>query len=159
MSKILIAFYSKDGNTRRMAELLKDRVQGDLYEITTNRRYSDNDWTAMDEANAEIQNNDLPPVTSAPINLSPYDTILIGGPVWGWTLSTPLMSFLNATDLAGRKVSAFWTFYDHDEKYDKTMKAMIGNGEYHSGLPMPRSLVANPAKLNTAIDKWLKQII
>lgn len=48
--KTLVAFYSKDVNTKRMAELLKDRAHGDLYEIVTNRHYSDNDWTAMDEA-------------------------------------------------------------------------------------------------------------
>ncbi len=158
MKKILIAFFSKDGNTKRMAELLHDKAHGDLYEIKTNRHYSDNDWTAMDEANAEIKNHDLPPVTSPEIDLSSYDMILIGGPVWGWTLSTPLMSFLQKTDFKGKRVSAFWTFYDHDEQYDKTMKAMVKNGDYRSGLPMPRNLVNNRSRLNRAIDDWLMQI-
>lgn len=158
MKKILIAFYSKDGNTKRMAELLRDKVNGDLYEIKVNRHYSDNDWTAMDEANAEIKNHDLPPVTSPEIDVSPYDVVLIGGPVWGWMLSTPLMSFLQKTDFKGNRVSAFWTFYDHDEQYDKTMKAMIKNGDYCSGLPMPRNLVNNRSRLNKAIDDWLMQI-
>lgn len=83
VKKILIAFYSKDGNTKRMAELLRDKVHGDLYEIKASRHYSDNDWTAMDEANAEIKNHDLPQVTSPEIDASPYDAVLIGGPVWG----------------------------------------------------------------------------
>lgn len=155
MKKILIAFYSKDGNTKRMAELLKDKVHGDLYEITTNRHYDDNDWTAMDEANAEIKNHNLPPITSPQIDLSPYDVVLIGGPVWGQTLSTPLMSFLNENNFAGKKVSAFWTFYDHDELYDKTMKSMVKDGDYQAGLPMPRNLVSSHQKLEKAIDNWI----
>lgn len=86
-----------------MAELLKNKAQGDLHEITTSRHYDDNDWTAMDEANAEIKNHDLPPITSPQIDLSPYDIVLIGGPVWGQTLATPLMSFLNESNFAGKK--------------------------------------------------------
>lgn len=155
MKKILIALYSKDGNTKRMAEFLKDKVHGDLYAITTNRHYDDNDWTAMDEANAEIKNHNLPPITSPQIDLSLYDVVLIGGPVWGQTLSTPLMSFLNENNFAGKKVSAFWTFYDHDEFYDKTMKSMVKDGDYQTGLPMPRSLVSSHQKLEKAIDNWI----
>lgn len=65
---------------------------------------------------------------------------------------------LQKTDFKGNRVSAFWTFYDHDEQYDKTMKAMIKNGDYCSGLPMPRNLVNNRSRLNKAIDDWLMQI-
>ena len=158
MKKHLVAFYSKDGNTKRMAKVLQEKVHGDLYEILTSRHYSDNDWTAMDEVNAEIKNHDLPPIVSPKIDLSPYDVILIGGPVWGQTLSTPLMSFLNENNFVGKKISAFWTFYDHDEFYDKTMKSMGKGGKCLSGLPMPRSLVGNPLKLDEAINKWLRQI-
>lgn len=158
MKKTLIIFYSKDGNTKRMAELLKNKVQGDLHEITTSRHYDDNDWIAMDEANAEIKNHDLPSITSPQIDLSPYDIVLIGEPVWGQTLATPLMSFLNESNFAGKKVSAFWTFYDHDELYDKTMKSMVKGGEYQSGLPMPRSLVGNRPKLEKAMDNWITDL-
>lgn len=141
-----------------MAKLLQDRVHGDLYEISTSRHYSDNDWIAMDEANAEIKNHDLPPIVSPKIGLSPYDVILIGGPVWGQTLSAPLMSFLNENSFAEKKISAFWTFYDHDEFYDKTMKSMEKGGEYLFGLPMPRSLAGNPLKLNEVINEWVRRI-
>ena len=109
----------------------------------------------MDEANAEIKNHNLPPITSPQIDLSPYEIVLIGGPVWGQTLSTPLMSFLNENNFAGKKVSAFWTFYDHDEFYDKTMKSMVKGGDYQAGLPMPRRLISNHQKLEKAIDNWI----
>lgn len=158
MKKTLVAFYSKDGNTRKIAELLKSKLNADLYEITTSRHYNSDDWIASEEALKEIQNNDLPPITSPQIDLSPYNIILLGGPVWGQTLATTMMSYLRENTFERKKVSAFWTFYDHDENYNKTMKEMVTGGEYISGLPMPRDLVNDFSKLDTAIQKWLELV-
>ena len=60
-------------------------------------------------------------------------------------------------DFQGKRVSAFWTFYDHDEKYNIDMKKKTKNGKYIDGLAMPRSLISNNTKLNESIDNWIKQ--
>lgn len=38
------------------------------------------------------------------------------------------------------------------------MKSMVKDGEYQSGLPMPRSLVGNRPKLEKAIDNWITNL-
>lgn len=42
-------------------------------------------------------------------NLAEYDVIFVGGPVWMYTMATPLFSFFNKVDFAGKKVVLFST--------------------------------------------------
>ena len=157
MSKILIAYYSQTGMTKRMAEIIKKKTNADIYEIIPVKKYNDDMWKAWDEAQIERANGTFPELKNELPNISKYDVILVGGGVWGYTLSNPVDSFMQKMDFQGKRVSAFWTFYDHDEKYNIDMKKKTKNGKYIDGLPLPRSLISNNTKLNESIDNWIKQ--
>ena len=154
-SNILVVYYSQSGNTRAIAERIVDETGADLYEIKIDRTYSDDMWDAWDEVQAELESGDLPNITEELPDLTPYDTILIGGPVWGRTISNPILVYMNQTDFTGKTVSAFWTFYSHDENYDSTMRELAASGNYVEGLSLPRSVTGDEASLNEAIETWL----
>ena len=158
MPRTLVAYWSQSGQTRRVAELVARRAAADLYEIEVDRTYDDDMWRAWDEAQAETASGKLPRVTSPPPDLSAYDTVLVGTGVWGMTLSNPVTSFLDAVDLAGKRVSGFWTFYDHDEKVQGDLARLAAGAHLARGLPCPRTLTGDPAQLNSAIDSWLQTI-
>ena len=158
MKKYLIAYYSQGGMTKRMAEIIKEKTNADLYEIIPIRKYDNDMWKAWDEAQEERANGTYPELTNELPNISEYDVILVGGGVWGYTLSNPVDSFMQKMDFQGKKVSAFWTFYDHDEKYNNDMKLKTKNGEHIDGVSLPRSLISNSTKLNESIDDWIKQL-
>lgn len=155
--KILVAYYSQSGHTERFAELIADVTGADLFEIEPVRRYDDDMWKAWDEAQIERAENRYPALKAVP-DITEYDVIIVGGGVWGYTLSNPVFSFMRGTDFTGKKVSAFWTFYDHDEKYNDDMRTETKGGRYVNGLPLPRALTADQAKTRKAIDTWLNTI-
>ena len=157
MSKILIAYYSQSGMTKRMAEIIKKKTNADIYEIIPIKKYDDDMWKTWDEAQKERANGTYPELINELPNISKYDVILVGGGVWGYTLSNPVDSFMQKMDFQGKRVSAFWTFYEHDEKYNIDMKKKTKNGKYIDGLALPRSLISNNIKLNERIDNWIKQ--
>ena len=155
---ILIAYYSQSGQTKRFAQLIADMTGADLYEIEPVRRYTDDMWKAWDEAQVERAENKYPALKGNLPDISKYDTVIVGGGVWGFTLSNPIFSFMRGMDFSGKKVSAFWTFYDHDEKYNNDMKAETKGGKYIDGLPLPRNLTSDKTKTENAIAKWLKTL-
>ena len=159
MSKILIAYYSQTGQTKKEAVKLQEKTGADIYEIVPNRTYNDDMWKAWDEAQIERKENNYPDLDSNLPDISRYDVVLIGGASWGYTLSNPVTSFIRKMDFSGKKVSAFWTFYDHDEKYDEDMKKETKNGNYIKGLPLPRTLTCDRNKTSEEMDKWLKTIL
>lgn len=158
--KTLLVYYSQKGNTKQIVDLLKKKVKADTFDTVTDRVYDDDDWKASDQALAEIQSGQLPELVHAIPDLTKYDTVIIGGPVWGQSLSNPIRKFLEEADLSGKKVTGFWTFWDHDEYYSKTMKEELEkkNATYIEGLPMPRSLTGNSERLNEAINQWLSSL-
>ena len=156
--KTLIAYYSQSGQTKRMAEMLADKLGADLYEIVPARTYNSDMWKAWDEAQVERRENKYPALKGELPDISSYDTILIGTGIWGFTMANPVTSFIRQMDFTGKKMSAFWTFYDHDEKVDSDMKDCLKGAEYIKGLPLPRRLTSNMQRAGYEMDQWIRTL-
>lgn len=156
--KTLITYYSQSGQTKRMAVMIAEKLGADLYEIVPARTYNSDMWKAWDEAQVERRENKYPALKGELPDISDYDTILIGTGIWGFTMSNPVFSFMRSMDFTGKKVSGFWTFYDHDEKVNNDMKAEAKNAHYIQGLPLPRNLTGNKKKTEDAMNQWIKTL-
>lgn len=93
--KILIVYYSRSGSTRQVANMLAEKLDADLFELETTHTYpaSQNDIDAA--VNRELENGKLPELKALPDNLSEYDLVISGGPVWMYTVATPVMQLLS----------------------------------------------------------------
>ena len=156
--KTLIAYYSQSGQTKRMAVMIAEKLGADLYEIVPARTYNSDMWKAWDEAQVERRENKYPALKGELPDISGYDTILLGTGIWGYTMTNPMTSFIRQMDFTGKKMSAFWTFYDHDEKVDDDMKDSLKSAEYVKGMPLPRNLASSKQRTSDAIDQWLRTI-
>ncbi len=108
-SQVLVVYYSYSGNTRRAAENLASLLQGDLYEIKPATSYLAPPALALLRSSAEEQFSCLPDLAGPLPDLSGYQLVLIGGPVWRGKVARPLASWLALNDLSGKKVAPFWT--------------------------------------------------
>ena len=156
--KTLIAYYSQSGQTKRMAEVIAEKLSADLYEIIPARTYNDDMWKAWDEAQVERQEDKYPELKGEIPDISGYETILIGTGIWGYTMANPVTSFIRKMDFAGKKMSAFWTFYDHDEKADEDFRGCLKGAKYVKGLPLPRSLTSSKERTSDAMDQWIRTL-
>ena len=102
MRNTLIVYYSQTGQSKRIAELLGRMLNADLAEIQTVRTYNDDMWKADEEAKQELKEGRLPELKGKLPDITPYKTVIIGGPVWGQTLSNPVLSFMRQTDFSSR---------------------------------------------------------
>ena len=106
--KVLVAYYSHSGNTRTIAEKIKDFTGGDLFEIKTSHEYPKNFTDIVNQAKKEKEAGFMPELTEN-IDISPYDTIFIGSPVWWYTFATPVRTFLSENDFSGKTIKPFCT--------------------------------------------------
>jgi flavodoxin len=156
--RALIAYYSQSGQTKQMAEMIAEKLGADLYEIIPVRKYNADMWKAWDEAQIERRENRYPELKGELPDISGYDVILLGTGIWGYTMANPVTSFIRRMDFTGKKMSAFWTFYDHDEKVDSDMRDCLKGANYVKGLPLPRSLTSDKAKTSEAMDQWIQTL-
>ena len=57
----------------------------------------------------ELHTGNLPPLHPSVSQLDRYDTLLVGTPNWFGTIAPPVQTFLNDSDLAGKRVAPFCT--------------------------------------------------
>ena len=98
------------GATQWLAQQIADQTGADLHRITVAEDYYPVTYNELaDFARAEKEAGTHPALTSRLTNLSDYKNVIIGTPVWWYTVPMPIYSFLDAYDLSGKNVMVFTT--------------------------------------------------
>ena len=108
-SRILVAYFSRSGNTRVVAGLLNRAMSTDLFEIRPAVPYPDDYLATVEQARLERDRRDEPALAAAVPNMARYETLYLGFPIWGETAPPIIRSFLKAHDLVGKTVIPFVT--------------------------------------------------
>ena len=113
MSKKLVAYFSASGITRKVAEMIAEAADCDIYEITPKVAYTKADLNWMDQkSRSSVEMNDKkirPELADNTIDISGYDEIILGFPIWWYVAPTIINTFLEAYDFAGKKIVLFAT--------------------------------------------------
>lgn len=155
--KTLIVYYSYSGTTKRVAEHLQQLTDGTLYEITLEKPYSGDSNKVSDRVFEERFDGKMPVLSGELPDISEYDQILIGTPVWNDSMSNPIASYLEQTDFDGKTVAPFWTYITNQGSTKKDFKSRIQNGDVKSGLPLASANGMSEKKLNHTLSEWLQQ--
>ena len=113
MSRTLVAFFSASGTTKRAAEEISKLLKCDIYEIKPKTAYTGNDldWNKKDSrSTVECKNRkSRPPLADKNVNISNYDTILVGFPVWWYLAPNVVLTFLESYNFTGKKIVVWGT--------------------------------------------------
>ena len=113
MKKTLVTYFSATGTTKAAAERLAEEVNGDLFEIQPEAPYTaaDLDWRDS-TSRSTLEMKDLssrPAIKDVALDLTQYDTVYVGFPIWWYTAPTIINTFIEAHDFAGKTVIPFAT--------------------------------------------------
>lgn len=109
----LVVYFSATGNTAAVAQAIAEAVGADIYELVPEQPYTDADlnWNDPDSrVNAEHENPDFrTAIAGGAKDLSGYDTIFIGYPLWWRQAPSIIWNFVESSDLAGKTMIPFCT--------------------------------------------------
>ena len=120
MSKSIVIFFSHagdnysvgdidTGNTKIVADYISEITGADQFEIVTHK-YDGMAYTPLIElAKEEARKGELPPYEGTAPDLSGYDTVYIGGPVWWGTYPQVMFTLFKDINLDGKTVIPFTT--------------------------------------------------
>lgn len=108
-SDILIAYFSRTGNTRVIANQIKRERNAAIYEIDAATPYPEDYQTTVAQASRETSGGYLPPLKTSVPDLSLFNAIYLGFPIWGMTMPPVVKSFLRSANLSGKTVHPFVT--------------------------------------------------
>ena len=113
MSKELVAYFSASGVTKAAAERLAKAVGADLFEIKPKTPYTkaDLDWTNKNSRSSVETNNPncRPEIAEKLLDISGYDTVFIGFPIWWYVAPKIIDTFVESYDFSGKTLVPFAT--------------------------------------------------
>ncbi len=113
MKKSLVAYFSASGVTAALAKRLADVTRSDIYEIQPETPYTaaDLDWTNADSRSSREMKDKAyrPPIAEKVPDVSGYDVIFVGFPIWWYVAPTIINTFLENCDARGKTIVPFAT--------------------------------------------------
>ena len=141
MSKILVAYYSAQGHTKRTAEIIARKLKADLFELQPVKAYSeaDFDWGDFNSRVSQEHNDeslrDIDLVQEKPDNWDDYDVVLIGYPIWYGIAAWPVNRFIKINSFIDKTVVPFATSHSSPlEDSDKLLHQMTSSGNWRDGV-------------------------
>ena len=154
--KVLVAYFSRSGNTRAVADHIKSLTGGDMFEIQVAKPYPEEYHACTEVAKKEKEDNARPALKNKVENIASYDVIFVGYPNWWGTTPMPILTFLESHDLNGKIVIPFCTHGGGGEQscfrdfVKNTSKATNKKGFITSG--------GAASSARPQVEKWLKEI-
>ena len=105
MNKILVAYFSATGTTKKVAEKLAKATGGNLFEIKPQVEYTSEDLNWNDKkSRSSVEMNDefsRPEIENVVENIDDYDTVFVGFPVWWYIPSRIIQTFIENHNMSG----------------------------------------------------------
>lgn len=111
-TKVAVVYFSATGTTKTVAEYIKDETNGDIFEIIPKEKYSSEDlnWNDNNSRSTKEQNDkNARPEIANNIDVSSYDVIFIGYPIWWGDTPRIIQTFMENHGLSGKTMIPFCT--------------------------------------------------
>ncbi len=153
--KTLIIYFSRTGMTRKVAENLRTKLNADIEEIKdpTDRAGVVGYFRCGKESIKKI----LAPIEDIKSDLTTYDLVIIGTPIWGWNMSSPIRAF--ATRYADRlpRIAVFCTQGGSGaDKAVAEIETLVGKKSLSSVAINNKEM--NSGQFETKLEKFIKDI-
>lgn len=154
-NKILVVYFSCTNTTKTLAEYAADILGADIYEIIPAEPYTEADLAYYTNGRADREQADpavRPAISGSVDNMSDYDTIILGYPIWHGQAPRIISTFLESYDFSGKTIAPFCTSHSSGigssaENLHSLCSADWLNGKRFGG-----------GTSGSEVEKWLKEI-
>lgn len=161
MSTKLLVYFSYTGNTKIIAEHILKELNCDVLELFPKEKYSKNYQEVVDEYQSNENGKQICELMPYNIDLKKYDTIIVGSPVWWYTITPVIRTFFKQNSLSGKKVVPFVTNAGWVGRSFKEIKELCPDSDIKNEMNIVFTENYTEHKLKTPIseiDKWIKSL-
>lgn len=109
MGKNLVAYFSYSGNAKKIAKMVSEVANAELYEIIPQVPYSSDYQECVDQARQEISENARPVIAGEDVKMEQFDRIILVFPNWCSTCPMIVLSFVEKYDMKDKVIDVIVT--------------------------------------------------
>lgn len=158
-AKTLVVYFSRSGNTELMAYKIAEIKQGKLINlVASDYRIGFKGWVnaLVDARKTEAT------ILPEKVDLSSYDTIYIGSPIWLYSPAPPVFEFVRENDFTGKKVILFSTLNSKfEQKYIDEFSALVkqNGGEFSQHIYVIRGRMTQQMSTEAFLDEVKAKVL
>ena len=160
-TKPLVVYWtwSETHNTKTVAEMLQQKTGADIALIEMVTPYPTDFGGVMQLGQRDLQQPKAPAIKEMNLDLSKYDPIYVGTPIWFSTYAPPVRTFLQSYDFKGKTVALFCT---HGQGNPATFKYLADAKTAVPGINYFPEVFAHKgteaANAGPALDAWIQKV-
>ena len=159
-SKKIVVYFSYTGHTKMIAEKISKELNCDILEIQPVKPYSSDYQKVVDEEQNNSSTNKTPEIQKIDLKLDDYDEIIIGTPVWWYTIAPVIRTFLKENNLSGKIIKPFATNAGWLGQTFKEIERLCPDSKVEKGMNIvfesySDNLVTSPDE----IDEWINELM
>jgi len=157
--KCLVAYYSLTGNTRLIAEAIGKELEAEILEIHPVKELKAGKFITFIWGGAQAKMHNRPELQPYTKNVNAYDLIFLGTPVWAWTLSPPIRSFIEKEKFTGKKVAIWCCATGNGKKALKRFEKMLPESTIIGKMSFRDPLKKHPEEATRQAKLWAKECL
>ena len=155
-NKSIVIYFSRTNNTKKIADYIVELTNSESYEILAKIPYTDDDIKYYTDCRADREQKDpnaRVEIGSETIDISKYDTIYLGYPIWHGQAPKIMYTFVETYDLKNKTIIPFCTSTSSGIGSSATnLSKLTGDGNWKDGKRFSQS------DDKTVVDNWLKSL-
>jgi len=157
MKKTIVIFYSLQNNCEFIADYICDKLNCDKHKIELKKGLKKDSFSKFVVGGMQAIFKINPKLLDYKIDFDKYDNVVIGSPVWGGNLSSPMRSLLNQEKIKDKNVFLYCCYAgDEGKLFEETEKILSGNRiKFEMGFKEP---LKNKEDFSDKIGKFLEEI-
>lgn len=108
-SRILVAYFSRSGNTRVIAGVIHRQLKTDLFEIEPAAPYPADYFQTVEQAANQRERGIRPALKNSIADIDRYQTVYLGFPIWGTSIPPVVQTFLASHNFTDKLLIPFIT--------------------------------------------------
>lgn len=149
----LVVYYSMQGSTMRVAEVIAEIADADIILIKPRVNY--NLATSVVVGVPQILAKKAPKLADYDIKLEEYDCIYLGTPVWQYTFTPPLRSFIKENSLEGKDILLFSTHAGDNGKTFEDLRGLLKNANVLGAKDFVGAKKKDRVSLKAEVLSWI----
>lgn len=157
--KILIVYYSFDGNCKFVAEEINKNVNAEILELEQKEEFIGKSFWKYITGGKQSVTNEKSKLKNIEKEIDFYDFIFFGTPVWPWNYTAPLKNFFSEYDIKNKKVALFCCSGGENSKTLESMKKELDENEVIGEIEIIKPLKEKNDNVSEEIRDWVDSIL
>jgi flavodoxin len=154
--KIAVIFYSLQGNCALVAEEIKAQLNADLFKVQLVDERKRGKMGLLFWGCGMVFSRKKPPIKPLQFDPSVYDLIIIGAPVWAYSVAPPLQTFILQAGINGKKIALFICHGGGKGKSLEKLKALLPGNDIITEVDYKDPAKDNIENVKQKITDWVK---